>query len=558
MSRRTAWAALLIASCAWSWTAAIGDARAQCVAGQEYRQTEAVKARYPDPPIAFTTPAFRPGKADFTSHEEMMRFLRELARTADNLHLRIAGRSQEGRDIPALVFSDTDHRRAGALRALGRPVVFIIGQSHGNEPAGGEAALAVAQALAAGELRALLDRITVVIMPRVNPDGAHYFWRATANCVDVNRDHIKSALPETAALRGVMNEFQPELVIDAHEFSVATRWIEKFGVLQSYDFLMLYATNPNVPPALTSLAERVFRRNLVREVEQAGYSHFWYYTTSYNPKDKRVSMGGTVPDIGRNYASLQNAVSFLIESRGVGIGRDSYARRVHTHYTVMASLMRSAAEHGGELVKTVRAVREEVVRRGREPAEDDRIAVTTRTPTRQQALTMLDPESGEPQQIEVEWADTLAVKPALERRRPYAYLMPPSYTDVARRMALSGVEVHRLRQPVELEVESYEVVERRAGQTFFEGHIRSAVKTEVTVKRKRFPAGSHVYLMAQPNANLIAVAMEPESPSSFVSWGLVPTDRRGLANPQDGAPSEVPVYRLLAPAELDTQPAPAR
>ena len=72
-----------------------------------------------------------------------------------------------------------------------RPIVLLVGQVHGNEPAGGEAMLALAQALADGELKPLLDRMTVVIMPRANPDGAHYFWRATANCVDVNRDHVK-------------------------------------------------------------------------------------------------------------------------------------------------------------------------------------------------------------------------------------------------------------------------------------------------------------------------------------------------------------------------------
>ena len=60
---------------------------------------------------------------------------------------------------------------------------------------------------------------------------------------------------------------------------------------------------------------------------RAGYSHFWYYTTSYNMKNLLVSMGGTTPDIGRNFAGLQNAVSFLIESRGVGIGRQACVGR---------------------------------------------------------------------------------------------------------------------------------------------------------------------------------------------------------------------------------------
>ena len=98
------------------------------------------------------------------------------------------------------------------------------------------------------------------------------------------------------------------------------------------------------------------------------HNHFWDHTTTYDVKDKRVAGGGTAPDIGRNYAGLQNAISLLVESRGVGIGCDSFARRVHTHYVVMASVLRSAAENAGEIRKLTRAAREEASRRGRAPA----------------------------------------------------------------------------------------------------------------------------------------------------------------------------------------------
>jgi hypothetical protein len=130
--------------------------------------------------------------------------------------------------------------------------------------------------------------------------------------------------------------------------------------------------------------------------------------------------------------------------------------------------------------------------------------------------------------------------------------MPPVFHDVARRLALSGVEVRRLRAPVTLEVESYEVIDRRVGSTYVEGRITSRVTTEAAVKRKMFPAGSYVYLMGQPNAGVIAVALEPESPSSFVSFGYVPVDRKD-APATIAANSEVPVYRLLAPAALDVE-----
>jgi hypothetical protein len=554
MSHCTSWttlgAAIAFASCA----AIASPAHAQCARGAEYQQSDAVKRRYPDPAIRFETPAFAPGKTGFTTHEEMVAFVARLARGARNMHIVTAGRSQEDRIIPALVFTNYGRYTGADLRRLQRPIVFLAGQLHGNEPAGGEAMLALAQSLVSGELKPLLDRISVVIMPRGNPDGAHYFWRSTANCVDINRDHLKVDLPETYAIRRMTFEYQPDVFVDAHEFSVATRWVEKFGALQSYDFTFAYATHPNVEKPLTELAERVFSRNIARDVGQAGYTHFWYYTTTYDLKDKRVAGGGNAPDIGRNYAGLQNSLSFLVETRGVGIGRDSYARRVHTHYVVMKSLLQSAADNAEEIRRVVRDARVDIARRARTPAAGDLVAITLKNPSRSEKLTMADPETGEPKEVEVEWQDPREAQPGLTRARPYAYLLLPSHTEVARRLAMSGMEVRRLQKPTEIEVESYEVTERRAGSVFVDGHIRNTVTTEVRVKKRMFPAGTLVYAMAQQGANVLVAALEPESPSSFITLGMIPTDRRGLANPQEAAPSEVPVFRLMKPVSLYTEP----
>jgi len=51
---------------------------------------------------------------------------------------------------------------------LHRPVVWLQGLQHGDEPAGGEAMLAIAERLAVGDLAPLLDRITVLIVPRAH------------------------------------------------------------------------------------------------------------------------------------------------------------------------------------------------------------------------------------------------------------------------------------------------------------------------------------------------------------------------------------------------------
>ena len=64
--------------------------------------------------------------------------------------------------------------------------------------------LALASALAAGELAPLLDRISVVIVPRVNVDGAAADQRVLASGADANRDHLLLSQPEVRALHAAM------------------------------------------------------------------------------------------------------------------------------------------------------------------------------------------------------------------------------------------------------------------------------------------------------------------------------------------------------------------
>src|SRR5439155_25737814 len=162
---------------------------------------------------------------------------------------------------------------------LGRPLYWLQGQQHGDEPAGCEAMLALAQSLAGGELRELIDKVTVIVVPRANPDGAVHATRRTARGIDINRDHIKFELPETVALHRAANEYQPHVFVDAHEFSVARRWVEKFGGLTAPDATVTYATNANIAPGITRLAEDPFRIAIVKALERDGYSHDWYFTT---------------------------------------------------------------------------------------------------------------------------------------------------------------------------------------------------------------------------------------------------------------------------------------
>ena len=59
------------------------------------------------------------------------------------------------------------------------------------------------------------------------------------------------------------------------------------------------------------------------------------------------------PGAARNTFGLNHAVSFLIETRGVGIGRDSYQRRVATHYLAAKAVLETAAVLGARYLNVI-------------------------------------------------------------------------------------------------------------------------------------------------------------------------------------------------------------
>ena len=253
------------------------------------------------------SPAFAAATPSLTSDEALVGFLTTLAGASRCLRLSSLGQSQQGRDLPLIYLTREGLDDPLAIARL-------------------EAMLALAAALSSGELASLLDRLSIVIVPRGNPDGAAADRRVLASGVDLNRDHLLLSQPETRALHQVMQLLPPDVVIDHHEFSVAGRWAEKFGALHAVDVMILEATHPGVPKSLTEIAGRLYRPALEAAMDQHGLSSHDYVTTGTDMDDRLVSLGGNAPGIARNAFGLRGSVSYLIETRGVGIGLQNWQR----------------------------------------------------------------------------------------------------------------------------------------------------------------------------------------------------------------------------------------
>lgn len=127
----------------------------------------------------------------------------------DDLTLDQVGASFQGRSIHLLT--------AGR----GARKVLLWSQMHGNEPSATPALLDLVHFLVGhrDDPRAarILDELTLLIVPQLNPDGAEVYRRRNAQGIDVNRDALNLATPEGALLKRLRDAHLPMLGFNLHD-----------------------------------------------------------------------------------------------------------------------------------------------------------------------------------------------------------------------------------------------------------------------------------------------------------------------------------------------------
>ena len=482
----------------------------------------AIAARFPEPAVTFATPAFDAGRTAFTTNAELGAILRRIERGntlsehATDVNVLSLGVSQLGDPIEALAFTRPPPSPAVARR----PTVVLLAGQHGDEPAGTEALIVVAQDLASGRLANILERVDVVVLPRANPDGAAAFTRNAADGTDVNRDHLLLSSPEARAIAKLMVDVAPIVVLDLHEYPVSPVFTAKFGGVQRFDALIQYATVANLPAFVTKAAEEWFRVPLIAGLRGAGMSVDWYSTMSTDPSDRTLTMGSVGPQVGRNTSGLRNAVSLLVETRGGGMGRVDLKRRVNTHVTAVANVLTSAARHADDLVKLRQFVERDTIAQA---CRGDVVLEAAPTPS-EYTTQMLDPTTGDVRRLTVSWQSALQLRALKTKPRPCGYWLAEGESEAVRRLRLLGIDVQRLDELGELRGESFRLVAREPlgpDEAASSPGSASRLKVQTQPMLLDVPVGSYYVSLEQPLANLAVAVLDPESPAGFAANGVI-------------------------------------
>jgi hypothetical protein len=277
------------------------------------------------------------------------------------------------------------------------------------------------------------------------------------------------------------------------------------------------------------------------ELTRHGLKPFWYYTTSFRPEDKTVSMGGNAPGISRNHFGLSGAVSFLIETRGVGVRMESFQRRVATHYLAAKAALETAAAEGARVREAVAQAKRAIASSREDLIVGHRIATVKMT------LPMIDPETGADRPVEVDFRDSRRVTVTATRPRPAGYLVAPEGAAAVEALKVKGVLVCPVHGSEPIEVEAFQVAARKAPMTQAEReniNPEQAVAVTLEPRKVQPSAGSAFVPMAQPAAAIVAATLEPDSPGSHVGTGMTPVLSSG----------EAPIYRVPPSTRVPVPP----
>ncbi|MDQ3982983.1 MAG: M14 family metallocarboxypeptidase, partial [Actinomycetota bacterium] len=255
--------------------------------------------------------------------------------------------------------------------ALRRPTTLFVCTQHGNEPAGREACLQRLRDLAFtddAELIAQLKEQTILFVPTANPDGREANARANPDGTDINRDHLNLVTPEGRAMAEVVRDWQPEAVVDLHEYGPS------LPVVYDDEVLVLWPRNLNVDEDVHAQAKELALDYITKDEEAAGYSTDEYGMYEVADQDIHQSAGDGDEGIARNSMGLRHSLGILVETRVDGDPRNGpqeledpavRLRRVAAHTVAVDATLRFMRERGAQVARVTAQARTRALKEGR-------------------------------------------------------------------------------------------------------------------------------------------------------------------------------------------------
>lgn len=315
-------------------------------------------------------------------HDQIQRYLEQLAKASPRVTLEVIGYSHEQRPLLQLVISSQKNlqnleqirqqhlaaARQGEQRAADAPVVILLGYSiHGNEPSGANAAVLVAQYLAAAqtdEVKQWLDNAVILLQPSMNPDGHDRFatwanmhkgktavadpqhrehnegWpsgRPNHYWFDLNRDWLLLQHPESQARIAQYQQWLPNIVADYHEMGTDSTFFFQPGI-PSRNYPLTPKRNFELTRSLATFHAAALDKTAKLYFTEEAFDDFY------------VGKGSTYPDVQGSIGILFEQASSRGHVQDSINGPLKFSDTIQNQLTASLSMIRGAVAKRDDLL----------------------------------------------------------------------------------------------------------------------------------------------------------------------------------------------------------------
>jgi len=512
-----------------------------------------------------------------SSYADLQRVITGLTASSPLVHTESFGKTEEGRDLPLLVISEPKVTTPEAARKLGRPLVFVQANIHAGEVEGKEAVIALARRLTAGDLRPLAKQLVILIAPNYNADGnekvnvqnrtaqygpvAGVGTRENSKGLDLNRDYMKLDSLEARALVGLMNKWDPHVLVDLHTTN---------GSYHANHLTYSPILNPNADARLIEFT----RERMLAPIREAMLKkHNWrtYYYGNFAPEagggreSSRVDPAnpGDVtwrtfdhrPRFGNNYAGLRNRIAILSEAYSYL----DFKGRIDVTEDFVDEIWKSVAANAKQIMTlTAQADRQFTAPPTAKPVE---LGVEFQIRALPETVgifvgdvrKVVNPRSGREMLAMTDMAVPVAMKDygvfAATRSvaMPKGWLIPtnPRLAAAVERLRFHGVTVQEVTTPAQVSVERFTIADYTRAERVFQGRREARLKGAFEQAQLSVTPGALFVPADQPLARLAFYLLEPESDDGFVTWNVI---EEGLA-----AGESYPIYRVTNTTAIRTK-----
>ncbi len=497
-------------------------------------------------PGTLSTQAERSQFAQTGRYEEVIRLCHDFQQTWPKAVRCVEfGKTPEGRPMLALIASLND-RLGGApgskltpaaVQRAKLPVLLVQGGIHAGEIDGKDAGfLALRELLQQSGPQALLRQQVLIFVPVFNVDGHERFgawnrpnqrgpeqmgWRTTGQNLNLNRDYTKADAPEMQAMLGLINQWDPLVVVDLHVTD---------GAKFEHDISIQLEPTRSGEPGLRAAGLQL-RDNVIQTLEKSGSLPRPFYYAFNQEDDPTSGFTDSVPrpHFSDGYMLLRNRFCMLVEAHSW----KDYPTRVRiTKNTIMATAEQLAQHGRAWLAAAQQADQTSSALAGQPVALTWHATDAVRpiefygyawqhTQSDISGSRMVTYDESKPLRMTLPLRDQIV--PNLVLNAPAAgYLISPALAgQMAAKLQQHGINFRRLSLALPkqmLEVFRAENVSFEARP--YEGRQRLNQSGKWQPEARSVAAGALFVPIVQAKARLIMTLLEPMSPDSLSAWGF--------------------------------------